>query len=1580
MRQPEQPSPKRPVSRLPIVGAAYFYWYEWQTAGGEWGNWIGGVHNTPLYGYYNSRTLADNFRSILLAADWGMTHLFMDYWGQGWQGENGEPREATVVKAAERVRALGYNLFMGLYQDGENFAMREFWRNVTERKDPPYWMERYARSPVWTWLGEKPYQLVYSRNGAPEVTIDHDGFRRWLRERYTHVDRLNAQWGTSFRDFDEINMDFNAVGPVRALSIAYQYERWAQEWAKMEQAIRERFGLPGLSASFDIGYEPYMGFGFERWARVFGGAHSYAGVFGVPHELDAQRYLHTAVTRACGGVFLDHLKHRYFDWNIRVPGTGYPPEPLHYDRFWAGNLLRRADGVLHLSWNEWWEGSNLEPSFEGGKRFCEANLLWSTIWQLTYPQNPETSTALLVNDWIFEHGAGDPNDLYHAVQGMRAAGIVFDVIPQSEATLERLQRYYIITAPTGGVGLGYNAKGERIAHLLEEWLKLGDRRLAVTVSPETLTSGDTPSAGKAQNIEPASRFNYLADIGAPGDEKVLLSGFSGREDWGQLPPGAHGAGSKATVRWLTGIGTMSTFILPAAPNTDLVLRWHGNSLWQQRLRVVVNEQEVGEVEIKSGWHQYEVPVPASVVGGSRLLEVQFRFEKAHVPQQIDPQRFPSENRVCNLALDWLQICTPNVPPGQPGELDWEPMGLCESTGLGRAKQTFRVPLHRRRTTLRRGTVQSYYEDGWVRDVRCVVRSERGQNGILIIVNGIFTDDPRWWEWLYNLQYDNQNSPVASLYDPAETLTWVLPDQPDLMSAHLLAGDTTFLLVENRTGTPRQLKLHPPVVHDPGIYPFAEFMAITCDGRRFVPLQIDQMVKWVKEPQTVRYVAVYGVVRSPVQIQTEGWQVFPGFKGSVQAKVRNIHIDPVEVTLKVGAKIASVHGEAVTLRLTPGQEKTVQLPLEVKPFADWGMKTVYVEVRSRSQGKERIAYFLRPLMVGRNAQVHVQTAAISSHSPSLVVANLPITPHGEQSWWHPALDVPGETARDVELVLTGWDANPRRQIQMRVGDIPDGARREIRLPLPFTSGPVTRRATLTVRWRDSAGTHQHSREITVTLMPRSLRRTQAHEIAHVILPSLENARGVPHSVTLPPALRNRQYLLRLPTGMILPAYVQGARLHFIVPPGRELWRLDIGSPGDEQVLVRGYAQAESWANATIRWLPGEGKETVLRLPGGMSDGARLLMYGQAMWENRVTVIIDGRPVARKDLVPGWQTLSVDMPRRARPSSAPREVRLVFERANVPAERGTGTDRRVCNFALDWIALEPVPATEAGILSLLPATAPASTSLSVKVAPGSVLVDNGVLELQWRQDAGGTITRLYSQRTGREVSASTGGVGIGVFGQFDPTRPAINTAQFVQDRFRWQRQTRAQVRVVERNPVWVTVEVTPDPAALSVRAIQRYRVFAGLPLVEVTVQAEPLSTGANELVALEARFSARWWSKTFPNFVGLGDKPQEVAGEVVHYGWRMGDWVPPVLSLFNPSNLSETLSLLVMQNEGCNWVRQGFWGEPRGKASPRSHAVIELIASPPRPVRLRYWLYLHEGYHVQARQMRQRLQTGSGGYLL
>jgi hypothetical protein len=1532
--------------QLPLVGAAYFYWYEWDTHAGEWGNWINGIHNTPLDGYYDNRRLADNMRSQLLAADWGMTHLYMDYWGHGWRGEGGEPREATVLKATERVHALGYRLFMGLYQDGENFAMREFWRNVSERRDTVYWMRQYASSPVWTWLGGKPFQLVYSRNGAPQLTVDHQGFQQWLRERYQTIERLNAEWGTQYRRFEDIRMDVNSTGFQRALSIEYQYEIWQGDWRKMEELIQRELGLPGLSASFDVGYAPFMGFGYERFARVFGGAHSYAGIFGVPHEQDAERFLQAAVTRKCGGVFFDHLKHRYFDWCIRVPGTAYHPEPHHYDRFWVGNLMRGADGVLHLSWNEWWEGSNLEPSFEGGKRFCETNLLYSTLWQLTCPRSQRPApVALLINDWIFESGTGDPNDLYHAVQALRAIQAPFQVLLQSETDIEHLQNYRVLVAPSGAVGFGLNGKRERIAHVLKEWLQQGDHTLIVSASQEDWTGETMSATPSVQSETPERRFNFLVDVGTPGDERVLQSGFSGREDWGKLPEGAYGAGTQATVRWMPGTGTTTTLLLPALPNTDLLLRWHGSVIWQHRMSVTVNDERVGEVTLQPGWRVYEVRIPAAAIGASQVAEIRWQFSEPMVPREREPQRFKDESRVCNLALDWVQIATPDVPTGEKESVEWEPTDAARFT---EGEESFRAPLQRRRSRLPQGKVLSRYSDGLPRDVLAEVGSSR-----LLAVNGLFTDDPRWWAKAVE---DIAGVPCDKCLRLADGS---LPDTPDLMSAALQAGTTHFLLVENRTWRTQTVQLRPPELDG---LPLAEVTTLTIDGRHFIPRKVTSLAF----EDTLQYVSAYQLVYAPVQVNTPQWVAYPGSTVNLPVTVKNLTPAPVTATLQIGAKIASLQGKPITLRLAPAESTQVQLPCTVKPFADWGIKTVYIQVSWRGHdGSGKTAYFLRPMTVGRNADVRLLKTSVSSHTPEVVVTNAPGTPHGDMEWWHPAQDVPGETARDVEVVFSG--------ARIRVGELREGARKEVRLPIPFSAQRQARRANVTLRWRDSAGAHERTLPLAVATAPRRLPVPRQGQVFSLLIASADEARGTPLSTPLPAGLRGRAWQVQLPDGTSLPTHIADSRMHFVVPPRTHSWRIDIGSPGDERVLVGGAAQREAWSQGnTVRWIPGEGRETVLRLPVPSEGAYRLLLYGQVFWQNRVAVFVDRQKVDEIDLHPGWQTLAVNLPPRKRPSPQLLEIRLLFAQAHRPAEKGAGNDRRVCNLALDWIALERVEETSSLLLGVSAARSAPSSSIRVQTGSGAVRIDNGVLELEWREDAGGTLTCLRSKRTGREYAAQSGGVGMGTFGSRDPKRPAQDTAQFVVDDIRWQRESRANVRVIERNPVWVTVEVTAGGGNLPLRATQRYRVFAGLPLIEMSAQVHPLSAEADELVALEARFNARYWTKTFPNFVGTGDQPLELFGAKVHFGWRMGDWVPPVLTLFHPGDLSESLSLLLMENVGCNRVRQGFWGEERGKpVDTRRYATVELVAQPVLPVRLRLWLYLHEGYHVHARHMRQHL---------
>jgi len=1091
-----------------------------------------------------------------------------------------------------------------------------------------------------------------------------------------------------------------------------------------------------------------------------------------------------------------------------------------------------------------------------------------------------------------------------------------------------------------------------------------------------------------------------------------------------LPEGAFGAGSQATVRWIPAVGNATAILLPSgSAHSSLVLRWHGSAIWRNSVRIFVNEQFVGEVAIEPGWRVYEVSLPASVLGDAQAIEVRFEFAEAHVPGEKEPQKFRGEQRVCNLALDWVQICTPDVPVGERKGVKWQPRVSASFVGaMQRADHArqFRALLQRRRMSLPEGEILSTYPDGVPRDLLVAVNSPLvPRPSSLLLVNGVFTDDPRWWATVL------ERVAKVKCGKFVRSAMGELPDRPDLMSAVLTAGTTKFLLVENRTGQPQKLRLSVPEIlpsveaqsenfaggksgHQPAHVsrtPVSEIVALSRDGERFIPLRHNSSPTFT---DTVRYYAAYQVVFAPVKLSMPKWVAFPGQQTRLPIVVRNLTDESLTVSLQIDAFIASVKGEPVTVRLSPREQRQVALPVEIKPFADWGTKTVVVKgTWDVGKGTQATAYWLRPLIVGRNADVRCLSITLTSHTPTVTLVNAPATPFGDLNWWHPAVDVPGEKAEGVEIVLR-FPANPEfaerslpSEIRVSVGDLRDGEVKQVRLPLPFTSSLIRCSASLSIRWRDGAGTHEQTLPVSVTLMPEKLPQTHPDQIATIVVPDAERAQGLPMSVDLPASVEGENFVVRLPDGTPLPTHTEkvkgssGAglswKVHFIVPPAKPSWRVDIGSEGDERVLVRGFSQREVWANGlTVRWLPGEGAETVLRIPRPESEATayRLLLHGQAFWDNRVSVFAEEQKLAELDVKVGSQTLTVVLPASLWEGKEVAEVRLVFAQANVPAERILGnTDKRVCNFALDRMALEPAFDGQPLLLALCRADKAQSPSISVQKGNGTLQVDNGALELEWREDAGGTLTKLRSKATGRDYAAQSLGAGIGVFGRFDPQNPATTTDRFVVDDFVWQRSFKARVRVVERNPVWVTVEVTADGTRgkgqgmggkrQGFRAVQRYRVFAGLPLIELAVSVEPRPSSqaprSEELVALEARFNARWWTKSFPNFVGLGDKPPEVYGHhIVHFGWRMGNWLPPVSCLFNPNDLTETLSLLVVGNDGANLVRQGFWGERRGKpATERRYATVEIAAAPPRPVRLRLWLWLHEGHHKQAKHQRQKL---------
>ncbi|MBN2451208.1 MAG: hypothetical protein JXR77_12510 [Lentisphaeria bacterium] len=955
----------RPARGLdgPWIADTFFYWYTWDRAA-DWGGWTNGVHNTPLQGYYDSRTLADNLHSLRVASEWGMTHHFMDYWAPNWLGEDGRMREWTVMRAAEVLRQEGYDIWMSYYQDGENFEMRDFAKNVSEKRDVYQWLRDFSASPVWPRLQGRPLQLVYARNGAPVPTTDHGAYRDWLLGKYGSLEAIATAWGRPLAGIEEIRVGLGERGQARADAAAFVFLTWRQEWERLDALVREEFGQPGIAASFDVGYGPYRDLGYSGFVRTFCGPHSYGGIFGPPHAEDTERYIQALVAKHFGSVFFDHFKNFYHDWNIRIPGTAYLPDPFHFDRCWTIALMHRAEALLHMSWNEWWEGSNLEPCEEFGKTYCEKNLLYATVMKRCFPNirdaHLDADVAILLNDDALRRGTPCPGDMNRAIQALRRAGAEPDLLPDVLVTPRTLRRYKAVIAPACGLGFGRNDQGEDVLEHLLAWADAGGA-LVVSAAPDLagrlgVEAAEPPAA--AGPPQPGADLNVFVDVGTAEDVRFLVSGFSQRENWGRLPEGAFGAGDERTMRWTPGAGTDAVLRLPCAALRDHILRFSGSAVWDNALRVEVGGRAVGAVSVEAGFHEYELAVPAAAIGPYPLTDIRFLYESAHVPGERDPERFPSEQRVCNLALDWIQFSTDNIPPRSREQrftvptavVVFQPGALALPAGQRAAVPLLPVPWLRSGG----GAVLSRYGSGQVRDLLL----PRGR-GRVLYVNGSFADFAAGSE-----AGEQEVTPVelaywgAVLTGPGAVALRPVVRGEDLGGERLEAGTTDVVCVYHYAEGERLAELCVPARD----VPLAEVQALTADGLSFRSLRADRTpdgASWTARAP-VSYYGLFAFAHAPATLTLPALEALPGQTREFPVTVESLVDTPLDLTLRLTSIVPTLSGEPVRIALPARGKATVALPVRVGANADWGRKTVTVDMAWGTG----TALFFRPLTVWR----------------------------------------------------------------------------------------------------------------------------------------------------------------------------------------------------------------------------------------------------------------------------------------------------------------------------------------------------------------------------------------------------------------------------------------------------------------------------------------------------------------------------------------------------------------------------------------------------------------------------------------
>jgi glycoprotein endo-alpha-1,2-mannosidase len=95
-------------------------------------------------------------------------------------------------------------------------------------------------------------------------------------------------------------------------------------------------------------------------------------------DLGADYRARAAAARAAGIPFIAAVAPGFDDRTIRQPGTLVPRDDgATYDATWEAALAVEPAWILVASWNEWHEGSEIEPSREHGRRYLDATRRWA---------------------------------------------------------------------------------------------------------------------------------------------------------------------------------------------------------------------------------------------------------------------------------------------------------------------------------------------------------------------------------------------------------------------------------------------------------------------------------------------------------------------------------------------------------------------------------------------------------------------------------------------------------------------------------------------------------------------------------------------------------------------------------------------------------------------------------------------------------------------------------------------------------------------------------------------------------------------------------------------------------------------------------------------------------------------------------------------------------------------------------------------------------------------------------------------------------------------------------------------------
>ncbi len=242
------------------------------------------------------------------------------------------------------------------YKSGIDGFVISWWGQGSYEADTVYKMLRIAHK-----MKEKGEDFY--------ITVYYEGYN-WMSEREALSD-LEFILENYSKDDRFLHFNGKPVVFIYSRAIGGLSE---ESWRRVLNEVRREYGdvlfvADTMSASF---------------AKMFGAMHTY-NVCGAFRTLDrilkGSRWMARDAERK-DIVFVMNVMAGYDDTHIRVPGFRVDRmEGKLYEEMWKEVLMIDPDMVVITSWNEWHEGSEIEPSKEYGEKYLKLTAKWASLWK-----------------------------------------------------------------------------------------------------------------------------------------------------------------------------------------------------------------------------------------------------------------------------------------------------------------------------------------------------------------------------------------------------------------------------------------------------------------------------------------------------------------------------------------------------------------------------------------------------------------------------------------------------------------------------------------------------------------------------------------------------------------------------------------------------------------------------------------------------------------------------------------------------------------------------------------------------------------------------------------------------------------------------------------------------------------------------------------------------------------------------------------------------------------------------------------------------------------------------------------------